>query len=218
MATKHGIVIVEDHTLLREGLKSLLSSNPNLEIIGEADNGQDAIRCIEKNKPALVLMDLSLPKMNGMEALKEIKKRLSDTKIIVLTVHKSEEYILAALDAGANGYVLKDSTSSELVMAINNVLSGKRFISPAISEKIIDGYLEGRKSVKPSSSWATLTQREREILKLIAEGYKNKDIAEYLCISVKTAEKHRSNLMRKLNLHSISALTAFAIEKGLINK
>jgi DNA-binding NarL/FixJ family response regulator len=103
-------------------------------------------------------------------------------------------------------------------MAINNVLSGKRFISPAISEKVIEGYLEVRKSVKPSSSWATLTQRERELLKLIAEGYKNKDIADYLCISVKTAEKHRSNLMKKLNLHNISALTTFAIEKGLVNK
>jgi len=218
MATRHGMVIVEDHTLLREGLKSLLSSHPHLEIVGEADNGLDAIRCIAKLKPTLVLMDLSMPKMNGMDALKAIKKRSPDTKVIVLTVHKSEEYILAALDAGANGYVLKDSTSSELMMAITTILSGKRFISPGISEKVIDGYLEGRKSGKPSSSWSTLTQREREILKMIAEGYTNKDIAEYLCISIKTVEKHRSNLMKKLNLHSISALTTFAIEKGLVNK
>ena len=218
MATRHGMVIVEDHTLLREGLKSLLSSHPHLEIVGEADNGLDAIRCIAKLKPTLVLMDLSMPKMNGMDALKAIKKRSPDTKVIVLTVHKSEEYILAALDAGANGYVLKDSTSSELMMAITTILSGKRFISPGISEKVINGYLEGRKSGKPSSSWSTLTQREREILKMIAEGYTNKDIAEYLCISIKTVEKHRSNLMKKLNLHSISALTTFAIEKGLVNK
>ncbi|HUT84268.1 MAG TPA: response regulator transcription factor [Thermodesulfobacteriota bacterium] len=218
MVTKHGIVIVEDHTLLREGLKSLLSSNPHLEIVGEAENGQDAIRCIAKLKPTLVLMDLSMPKMNGMDALKAIKKLSPETKTIVLTVHKDEEYILAALDAGANGYIVKDSTSSELIIAINSILNGKRFISPSISEKVIDGYLEGRKSGKPSSSWSTLTQREREILKMIAEGYKSKDIAEYLCISLKTAEKHRSNLMKKLNLHSISALTAFAIEKGLVNK
>lgn len=133
-------------------------------------------------------------------------------------MHKTEEYILATLQAGADAYILKDATHAELLMAINNVLTGKPYISPGISEKVIGGYLEGRKSLKTSTSWETLTQREREILKLIAEGYKNKEIADYLCISVKTVEKHRANLMRKLDLHNISALTTFAMEKGLITR
>jgi DNA-binding NarL/FixJ family response regulator len=212
------IVIAEDHTILREGLKSLLSSNPDFEIIGEAEDGREAIRCVEKFKPDLILMDLSMPRINGLDAIKEIKKRFSETKILVLTVHKTEEYILATLKAGADGYILKDSTHAELVLAVKNVLSGKHYISPGISEKVIEGYLEGKKALKTKSSWETLTQREREILKLIAEGYKNKEIADYLCISPKTVEKHRANLMEKLDLHNVQALTTFAIEKGLVSR
>jgi DNA-binding NarL/FixJ family response regulator len=156
--------------------------------------------------------------MNGMEAIKEIKRESPETKVLVLTVHKAEEYILAAFRAGADGYLLKDSTNTELVMAVNKVLSGKHYISPEISEKVVEGYLEGKKALKSKTSWETLTQREREILKLIAEGYKNKEIADDLCISVKTVEKHRANLMEKLNLHNAQALTAFAIEKGLVSR
>jgi DNA-binding NarL/FixJ family response regulator len=210
------IVIAEDHTILRDGLKSLLSAYPDFDIVGEAENGRDAIRCVEKIAPDLVLMDLSMPKTNGLEAIKEIKKRNPETKIVALTVHKTEEYILATLEAGADGYVLKDAGQSELVMAIRNVLSGRRYLSPGVSEKVIEGYLEGRKGVKPKSSWDTLTQREREVLKLIAEGFKNKEVADYLFISLKTVEKHRANLMKKLDLHNAAALTAFAIERGLI--
>ena len=218
MSQKVRIVIAEDHTILREGLKLLLSSSSDFEIIGEAEDGQEAIRCVEKFKPDLILMDLSMPRMNGMDAIKEIKKRFSETKILVLTVHKTEEYILATLKAGADGYVLKDATHTELMIAVKNVLSGKHYISPGISEKVIEGYLEGRKTLKTRTSWETLTQREREILKLIAEGYKNKEIADYLCISPKTVEKHRANLMEKLDLHNVQALTTFAIEKGLVTK
>jgi DNA-binding NarL/FixJ family response regulator len=218
MGQKVRIVIAEDHTILREGLKSLLSSNPDFEIIGEAEDGREAIRCVEKFKPDLILMDLSMPRINGLDAIKEIKKRFSETKILVLTVHKTEEYILATLKSGADGYILKDSTHAELVLAVKNVLSGKHYISPGISEKVIEGYLEGKKTLKTKSSWETLTQREREILKLIAEGYKNKEIGNYLCISPKTVEKHRANLMEKLDLHNVQALTAFAIEKGLVTK
>lgn len=210
------IVIAEDHTILRDGLKSLLSAYPDFDIVGEAENGRDAIRCVEKIAPDLVLMDLSMPKTNGLEAIKEIKKRNPETKVVALTVHKTEEYILATLEAGADGYVLKDAGQSELVMAIRNVLSGRRYLSPGVSEKVIEGYLEGRKGVKSKSSWDTLTQREREVLKLIAEGFKNKEIADYLFISLKTVEKHRANLMKKLDLHNAAALTAFAIERGLI--
>ena len=212
------IVIAEDYTILREGLRSLLSSHPEFEIVGEAEDGQEAIRSVDKLKPDLALMDLSMPRMNGMDAIKEIKKRSPQTKVLVLTVHKTEEYIHAALQAGADGYILKDSTHAELGLAIKNILEGKRYISPGISESLIEGYLEGRKKANPPTTWDTVTQREREILKLIAEGYKNKAIAEYLCISVKTVEKHRANLMKKLDLHNIQSLTALAMEKGLISR
>ena len=217
MKKEHRIVIAEDHTILREGLRVLLSSDPEFEVVGEAEDGRDAIRCVENLSPDLVLMDLSMPRMNGLEAIKEIKKRSPETKIITLTVHKTEEYILATLQAGADGYVLKDATHSELVIAIKNVLIGKRYLDSGISEKVIEGYLEGKRTLKTKSPWDTLTPREREILKLIAEGYKNKEIADYLFISLKTVEKHRSNLMKKLDLHSVAALTAFAMEKDLVN-
>ena len=218
MGSKYRIVIAEDHTILREGLRSLLTSGSEFEVVGEAEDGREAIRCVEKLKPDLILTDLSMPRMNGMEAIREIKKRSPETKILVLTVHKTEEYILATVRAGADGYLLKDSTHAELLMAVKHVLSGKRYISPGISDKVLDGYLDGRRTLKTRTSWETLTQREREILKLIAEGYKNKEIADDLCISVKTVEKHRSNLMEKLNLHNIQALTAFAIGKGLVSR
>jgi len=218
MKAKYRLIIAEDHTILREGLRSLLSSDPDLDIVGEAQDGQEAIRCVEKLKPSLVLMDLSMPRMSGMDAIKEIKKRSPETKILVLTVHKNEEYIVATLQAGADGYALKDSTHVELGIAIKNVLSGNHYISPAISGRVIEGYLDGRKAFKRTTPLDTLTQRERGILKMIAEGYKNKEIADYLCISVKTVEKHRANLMQKLDLHSVSALTAFAMEKGLVTK
>jgi DNA-binding NarL/FixJ family response regulator len=215
---KYRIVIAEDHTILREGLRALLSLRPEFEIVGEAEDGRMAVQCIERLKPALALMDLSMPRMNGMDAIREIKKRCPETKILVLTVHKTEEYILATFKAGADGYALKDSTHTELVMAIKSVLTGKPYLSPGISEKVIEGYLEGRQTLKARTAYETLTHREREILKLIAEGYKNKEIADDLCISVKTVEKHRANIMEKLGLHNVQALTAFAIEKGLVSK
>jgi two-component system response regulator NreC len=218
MKEKYHVVIAEDYTILREGLRALLSSHPEFEIVGEAEDGREAIRCSERLKPHLVLMDLSMPRMNGMDAIREVKKRCPGTKVLVLTVHRNEEYILATFKAGADGYALKDSTHAELMMAIKSVLDGKQYISPGISEKVIEGYLEGRKTLKTRTSWDTLTLREREILKLIAEGYKNKEIAEDLCISPKTVEKHRANLMQKLDLHSTSALTALALEKGLISR
>ena len=216
MKRQYRIVIAEDHTILRDGLKALLSSAPDFEIVGEAEDGRDAIRCVERLIPDLVLMDLSMPRMNGMDAIREVKKRYPETKIIALTVHKEEEYVLTTLQAGADGYVLKDATHAELLMAIKNVLMGKPYLSPGVSEKVIEGYLDGKKTVKDKSAWHTLTEREREILKLIAEGYKNKEVADYLCISLKTVEKHRANLMKKLDLHNTAALTAFAMKKGLV--
>jgi DNA-binding NarL/FixJ family response regulator len=216
MKRRYRIVIAEDHRILREGLRSLFSSNPDIEVAGEAENGLDAIRCAEKIKPDLLLIDLSMPKMSGLDAIAEIKHQCPDTKIMVLTVHKAEEYVFEALKAGADGYLLKDATYTELKLAVESVLSGKPYLSPGISEKLVASYLESGKPVKNESAWDTLTQRERQILKLIAEGNKNKEIAACLCISLKTVEKHRSNFMKKLDLHNASEITAFAIEKGLI--
>jgi len=215
---KKRVVIAEDHTILREGLRALLSSTPDLEVIGEAENGRTAVQCVQNMKPDLALMDLSMPKTSGIDAIREIKKQFSDTKILALTIHDEDEYILAALKAGADGYVLKDATRGELLTAIKTVLAGKSYLTPGISEKVINGYLEGKKKLKEQSGWDTITSREQEILKLIAEGHKNREIADYLCISAKTVEKHRANLMKKLDLHSAPALTAFAVKKGLIAK
>jgi len=212
------IVLAEDHTILREGLRALLSADPAFEIIGEAPDGREAVRCVEKLEPDLLLMDLSMPRMSGMDAIREIKKRYPEIKIIALTVHKTEEYLLATLQAGADGYVLKDATHDELVLAIKNVMGGKSYLSPGVSEKVIEGYLEGKESTRSRSPWETLSQREREVLKLIAEGYKNREIAEDLCISLKTVEKHRANLMKKLDLHNAAALTVYAMQKGLVNR
>ncbi len=217
MNEKKRVVLAEDHTILREGLRSLLTMDDQFEVVGEADNGLSAIRCVANEAPDLILLDLAMPKMNGIAAIKEIKRQSPDTKILALTIHKSEEYILEAFKSGADGYCLKDSTHEELLMAIKSVLGGKMYLSPSISEKVLVGYLEGKKTLKTDTSWDTLTQREKEILKLIGEGYKNKEISDYLCISVKTVEKHRANLMKKLDLHNVSALTAYSIEKGLVS-
>ncbi|MBW1707811.1 MAG: response regulator transcription factor [Deltaproteobacteria bacterium] len=218
MVEKKRIVIAEDQKILREGLKSLLSSSDDFEVVGESEDGLNAVRCVEKFTPELLLLDLSMPKMSGISAIKEIKSQFTETKILVLTVHESEEYILEVFKSGADGYCLKDASHSELLMAIKSVLSGKRYISPGISGKVLEGYLDDRETLKSSSSWDSLTQREREILKLVGEGYKNKEIADYLCISAKTVEKHLSNIMGKLDLHTASALTAYAIKKGLVMK
>jgi len=218
MKKTFNIVLAEDHTILREGLKALLSSQPDLKIVGEAGDGLEAIRCARDHSPDMILLDLSMPTMTGLDAIKEIKRVSTDTKIIVLTVHSTEEYILATLQAGADGYVLKDAHSEELLTAIRHVLDGRRYLSPSISGTIIDGLLQGKKASAIRSSWETLTQREREILKLVAEGHKNKEIADLLCISLKTVEKHRANLMEKLDLHNVASLTALAAEKGLINR
>jgi DNA-binding NarL/FixJ family response regulator len=157
-----------------------------------------------------------MPGCNGFESMVEIKKRFPNVKILVLTLHGTDEYIHESLKCGADGYILKDASHEELRVAIRSVLNGKIYLSPDISGKVITGYLGAGKDSKVTSLWDTVTHRERQVLKLVAEGRSNKYIAEYLCLSVKTVEKHRSNLMRKLDLHNASALTAFAISKGLL--
>jgi len=212
------IVIVEDHNLFREGLKSLLSTHGDFEIVGEARDGLEAIRCITKQQPDLVLLDLSIPKMDGISVIRRIKSQYPNIKIMVLTIHSADEFVLDAFKAGAEGYCLKDACRSELLLAAASVLEGKRYISPTVSHNVVEGYLSERKKMKPKSDFDTLSQRERDVLKLLAEGYQNKEIASLLYISVKTVEKHRANMMTKLGLHNVSLLTAYAKEHGLVTK
>jgi DNA-binding NarL/FixJ family response regulator len=216
MNEKRRILIVEDHTLLRAGLRALLLQDPDIEIVGEANNGRDAVQAVGLLAPHLVLMDLSMPGMNGIEAIMDIKRRYPGTRVLVLTIHKTDEYIHESLRAGADGYILKDATHDELRIAVRSVLNGKIYLSPDISSKVLNGYLGTGNAPVGVSPWDTLTHREREVLKLVAEGHPNKYIADYYCLSVKTVEKHRSNLMKKLDLHNAAMLTAYAIEKGLI--
>jgi DNA-binding NarL/FixJ family response regulator len=217
MGDKHKILIVEDHTLLRVGLRALLSQDPDIEIAGESEDGREAVRAIAAVNPDLVLMDLTMPRTNGIDAIRDIKRRYPGVRVLVLTVHKADEYIHESLKAGADGYVLKDATHDELRTAVQTVLRGKTYLSPDISGKVISGYLGGGNGTRFSSAWDSVTHRERQVLKLVAEGHSNKHIAEYLCLSVKTVEKHRANLMKKLDLHSASTLTAFAIDRGLVS-
>lgn len=217
MASQHyRVLIADDHAILRNGLHALLSSSPELEVVGEAADGQEAIRMADELSPNLLLIDLSMPRMNGTEAIQVVRNRHPNLKIIALTVHRAEEYVRAALDAGANGYVLKDDTHVELLTAIQAVKRGQTYLSPYICGHVVNSYLDQRDGERPSTPWDVLTLRERQVIKLIAEGNSNKLIARSLSISVKTVEKHRGNLMKKLDLHSASRITAYAIEHNLI--
>jgi DNA-binding NarL/FixJ family response regulator len=216
MKDKKKVVIAEDHQLFREGMKAMLASSDELQVVGEAHDGLEAIRCVKKNIPDLLLLDLSMPKLNGISVVKDIRKLFPDMKILALTIHESDQYVLEAFKAGVNGYCIKDASRDELLIAIGSVMHGKTYISPGITDDVMEGYLAGRKKLKERSDWDTITQREREVLKLLAEGYMNKEIAGFLNISVKTVEKHRANIMNKLDLHNAAALTSYAIEKGLV--
>jgi DNA-binding NarL/FixJ family response regulator len=216
MTSKKKMIIVEDHQLLREGLKTMISALENIEIVGEADDGLEAIRKVRRIQPDIILLDLSMPKMDGISIMREVKSQFPDIKILVLTIHEVDHYVLEAFDAGADGYCIKNASRLELEVAINSVIDGKMYVSPGITSKVLEGYMEGQKKLKEKSTWDRVTNREREILKLIAEGYPNKEIGEFLHISVKTVEKHRANIMKKLDIHNVASLTAYAIERGLI--
>jgi len=214
---KYAVVIVEDHQLFRDGLKSMLNKRDDITIVGEAEDGIKAIKLIRKLKPDLVLLDLSMPKMGGISVMKDVKRELPDTRILLLTIHESDQYVLEAFEAGADGYCIKDSSRQELMVAIDSILQGKTYISPGISDQVMEGFLTNKKILKEKTNWDTITQREREVLKLLAEGYSNKEIGDLLHISVKTVEKHRANLIGKLDLHNVAQLTAYAIKKGLVD-
>lgn len=210
------VVIAEDHTILRDGLRALISSSARYQVIAEAHDGLEAVRCVRDLEPDIALMDLSMPAMNGIDAIRAIKKRQLSTRLIALTIHCETEYVLEALRSGVSGYLLKDSSHHELMLALDTVAAGKTYLSPAVSGTVVDGFLNGRDAGAVQSPWQTLTDRERQVLKMIGEGYRGRKIAEALCISAKTVEKHRSNLMHKLDLHSVSALTAYCLEHGLV--
>jgi DNA-binding NarL/FixJ family response regulator len=214
--SKLRILLAEDHAILREGIRSLLASVADLEVVGEAEDGLGAVTQAKQLQPDLALVDLSLPLMNGTEAIRRINQRAPTTKVIVLTVHKSDEHVRAALDAGAAGYVLKDDHYQDLMAAIRSVVAGGTYLSPKICGRVVSGYLGQVSTQGAGVPWDTLTDREREVVKLVAEGFKNREIAEHLCVSLKTVEKHRANVMRKLDLHSTAGLTAYAFENGLV--
>ncbi len=210
------ILIVDDFPIFRDGLHALISNVSHLDVIGEAKNGDIAVQQARQLKPDIILMDLTMPVMNGTEAIRIIKQRQPAIMIIVLTEQKSHDYVQAAFEAGANGYVLKDDTSDSLLTAISSVLAGQVYITPGVCETILGGFLGYSENARSAVSWCRLTVREREVMKLVAEGHKNREIALHLSLSIKTIEKHRSNLMSKLNLKNVSELTSYAIEHNLV--
>lgn len=212
------IVVVDDHAIMRDGLCAILDSEPDLEVVGVADNGKSAIDEAGKHSPDLVLIDLSMPRTDGAQAIRVIKTRYPAIGVVVLTFHKEDAHIHSALEAGADAYVLKDDGRADLLAAIRNVRAGRSYLSPAICNRVMSGYVRSGRPASPtrSPSWESLTGREQEVLKLVAEGYKTREIADYLSLSEKTIEKHRASMMRKLDLHGVSAVTAYAIENGLV--
>jgi DNA-binding NarL/FixJ family response regulator len=211
------ILLVDDHTVVREALASLLALDPQVRVIGAAGNGTDALRLIATIQPDVVLLDLSMPGIHGTEIIRQVRLSHPSVKCLVLTVHMSESIIRAALQAGAAGYLLKESSYAELRTAIHSVAQGQTYLSPMITDKVLGGYL-GKQSpfASEETPWRKLSVREREVLKLVAEGATSKGIAECLCISVRTVEKHRASLMMKLNLRTTAALTAYAIKHELV--
>ncbi|RJQ49236.1 MAG: DNA-binding response regulator [Desulfobacteraceae bacterium] len=215
MADKRKIVIAEDNTLLRESLRMVIEKEKGLTIVGEAADGFEAIRITEKHQPDLVLIDLTMPKMNGISAVKEIKRRCPKTRVLVMTIHDDEEYVLSAFESGADGYFLKSGAYDVLLNAIECVMGGKNYLAPDIAGHLLASCFDNGRRSRGRGTSGALTSREKEILKLIAEGYKTSQIADLLCISARTVQKHRSNMMHKLELHSTAALTAYAIQKDL---
>ncbi|RME61881.1 MAG: DNA-binding response regulator [Caldilineae bacterium] len=210
------ILLADDHTIVRKGIRSLLDREPAFEVVGEAENGRDAVTLTEQLQPDIVLMDHTMPLLNGLEALRQIKKRRPETKVIVLTMHTNEEYIFQFLQAGAEGYLVKQTAPTDLVEAIRAVHAGQSFLSPAVSRAVIDEYVRQTAPAKTDSLDA-LTDREREVLQLLAEGYAPGEIAAELHISVKTVGVHRMNIMQKLEINNMADLIKFALRKGIIS-
>jgi DNA-binding NarL/FixJ family response regulator len=205
------ILIADDHTLVRAGLTSLIARLPEMEVVAEAADGRQALRMVRDLQPDIVLMDIAMPGLNGLESAERIHGIHPKIKIIILSMHASEEYVAQALKAGASGYLLKDAATAELEMALKSVSMGQFYLSPAISRQVVDNFLRGG-----PTGLDLLTPRQREILQLIAEGKGTRDIAEILHLSVKTVETHRAQLMDRLDIHDVAGLIRYALKKGLI--
>ena len=210
------LLLVDDHAVVRSGLKMLLSGHSEIEIVGEADSAAGALRETERTHPDVILMDIGLPDKTGIEATREIKKKFPDVKIVALTIHEDEEYFFQMLAAGASGYVPKRAAPEELITAITVAAAGEVYLYPTMAKLLVRDYLSAEHPAEEKINLDGLTSREREVLTRLAEGENNDEIAKVLVISSKTVERHRENIMRKLNLHSRSELVRYAIRKGII--
>jgi DNA-binding NarL/FixJ family response regulator len=210
------ILLCDDHAVIRRGLRLLLEQQDDFEVVGEASDGREAVNLAEALKPDIAVLDITMPNLNGIEAARQISAKQLGTAIIVLSMHADESFVLKALKAGARGYVLKEAPESELIKAVRVLAEGKSFFSPAVSRMLVEDYVRHLQDKDVEDSYELLTAREREILQLIAEAKSNKDIASILNLSLYTVETHRSNIMEKLNLHSVPELILYAVRKGVI--
>jgi len=211
------ILLADDHTVVRKGLRLLLENEPGFEVVADAATGREAVSLAEQHEPDVVVMDIAMPILNGIEAARQIGVRLNRAAIVFLSMHSDESYVLRALKAGARAYLLKDSAEQDLINAIRAVTEGKSFFSPAISKMLVEDYMRQMQRRRIDDSYDLLTPREREILQLLAEGKNNKEVAAFLNLSLYTVETHRSNIFQKLNLHSGAELILYAIRKGVIS-
>jgi two-component system response regulator NreC len=210
------ILLVDDHTILRAGLKMMLNAQPDMDVVGEAHDGRQALQEVQRLHPDIVLMDITMPDMNGIEATRQIKRVSPDVRVLILTMHENEEYVFQALRAGASGYILKEAADTDLISALHVVQNGNFYLSPTAQSVMVGDYLQRVRAGEEKDSYSSLTEREREILKLVAEGHTNNQIAERLVISPKTVDTHRTHVMDKLNLHSRAELVKYAMRRGLL--
>jgi two-component system response regulator NreC len=213
--TKTTIVLAEDHHVVRQGLRALLQAEPEFSVVGEAGDGLEAVRLVERIKPDVLVLDLILPGLNGLEVTRQVSQRSPATRVVVLSMHAAEAYVLEALKNGAAGYVLKDASAADLVRAVHEAAAGRHYLSPPLSERAVEAYTR-KAQAATLDPYETLTTREREVLHLAAEGHSNAEIAERLVISPRTVETHRASLMRKLDLQSQTDLIRYALQRGII--
>ncbi len=211
------ILLADDHKLMRAGLRLVIDQQPDLSVVGEADDGRQAVELSSSLKPDVVVMDIGMPNLNGIEAARKITEIRADTRVVMLSMHSDEGYVLRALKAGARAYLLKDSATADLVQAIHAVVEGKSFFSPAVSKVLLADYMRKLRRSGAEDSYDLLSPREREVLQLVAEGKSNKEVASLLNLSVYTVETHRGKIMQKLKLKGVPELILYAVRKGIIS-